>query len=157
MEPGPSGGVGPAWAPPEAMRGPAAQGQGGSPFSLAQQGYEWQRLLRWARCLLARQFSSFSGCFWRHPPVVASQHSMGCGASKATADKTNDPPPERVKLHEDASAGKSTGPSPTKSAAAAADAVDAPPKSVVFIFGHDLSNKSSICKQLSDEFGCQYL
>lgn len=82
---------------------------------------------------------------------------MGCGASKATADKTNDPPPERVKLHEDASAGKSTGPSPTKSAAAAADAVDAPPKSVVFIFGHDLSNKSSICKQLSDEFGCQYL
>ena len=27
-----------AESPPEAMRGPAAQGQGGSPFSLAQQG-----------------------------------------------------------------------------------------------------------------------
>ena len=96
---------------------------------------------------------------------------MGCGASK-TPDPSSDlkpvnaPPPE-----EPAKATASPAASPAKAAAAAEPAKAASPGKVtpaarpasggpttaIYIFGHDLSNKVSICRQLKESLGCVHL
>ena len=92
---------------------------------------------------------------------------MGCGASK-TPDPSSDlkpvstpTPEEPAKAASPVKAAAQAEP-PKAAAAPSGKAAPATPASggattAVFIFGHDVSNKASICAQLKDSLGCVHV